>query len=204
MVEVKAEDKMAIVAEKEEKANDVKHLLENKWTLWFFKNDRARQWEENQVEVATFDTVEDFWALYNHVEFAGRLPVGCDYSLFKAGIKPAWEDVRNRNGGRWVITLDRAHKNDTDKFWVEIMMMLVGEAFETENQHICGAVVSLRSKCDRIAVWIGCDAKQEQSILKIGHAIKDRLKLGARILCFQTHADTSNKSGSSAKNTYQV
>ena len=27
--------------------------------------------------------VEDFWALYNHIELASRLAAGCDYSLFK-------------------------------------------------------------------------------------------------------------------------
>ena len=38
--------------------------------------------------------VEDFWALYNHIELASRLAAGCDYSLFKEGIKPMWEDER--------------------------------------------------------------------------------------------------------------
>jgi hypothetical protein len=31
----------------------IKHPLENSWTLWYFKNDRNRQWEENQREVIT-------------------------------------------------------------------------------------------------------------------------------------------------------
>lgn len=38
----------------------VKHPLENKWTLWFYEN-RSKVWEENVREVASFDTVEDFW-----------------------------------------------------------------------------------------------------------------------------------------------
>ena len=38
--------------------------------------------------------VEDFWALYNHIELASRLAAGCDYSLFKEGVKPMWEDDR--------------------------------------------------------------------------------------------------------------
>jgi translation initiation factor 4E len=51
--------------------------------LWFFKNDRARSWEENQRQIITFDSVEDFWGLYNHIELASKLQPGCDYSLFK-------------------------------------------------------------------------------------------------------------------------
>ena len=62
---------------------ELKHPLENAWTLWFFKNDKARTWEENQRPIITVTTVEDFWALYNHIEVASRLPPGSDYSLFK-------------------------------------------------------------------------------------------------------------------------
>ena len=64
-----------------------KHPLENAWTLWFFKNDKARTWEENQRPIITVTTVEDFWALYNHIEVASRLPPGSDYSLFKVLLK---------------------------------------------------------------------------------------------------------------------
>ncbi len=59
--------------------------MQNSWTLWFFKNDRTRSWEENQRPIITFSTVEDFWGLYNHIELASRLASGCDYSLFKVG-----------------------------------------------------------------------------------------------------------------------
>ena len=47
-----------------------------------------------------FDTVEDFWSLYNHIEVASKLQIGSDYSLFKKGIKPMWEDPHNKDGGR--------------------------------------------------------------------------------------------------------
>ena len=45
-----------------------KHPLQNAWTLWFFKNDKSRTWEENQRPIITVTTVEDFWSLYNHIE----------------------------------------------------------------------------------------------------------------------------------------
>ena len=72
----------------------VKHPLQNAWTLWFFKNDKGRSWEENQRSIITVTTVEDFWSLYNHIEVASKLPPGSDYSLFKEGIFPDWEDKR--------------------------------------------------------------------------------------------------------------
>ena len=39
----------------------IKHPLQNRWTLWFFKNDRSKNWVENNQSVSTFDTIEDFW-----------------------------------------------------------------------------------------------------------------------------------------------
>ena len=80
---------------------ELKHPLENAWTLWFFKNDRSKKWEEMQSPVLTVRTVEDFWSLYHHIELASLLPAGTDYSLFKEGIFPDWEDRRNKEGGRW-------------------------------------------------------------------------------------------------------
>ena len=47
-----------------------KHPLQNAWTLWFFKNDKSRTWEENQRPIITVTSVEDFWSLYNHIEVA--------------------------------------------------------------------------------------------------------------------------------------
>ena len=79
---------------------ELKHPLENAWTLWFFKNDRSKKWEEMQSPVLTVRTVEDFWSLYHHIELASLLPAGTDYSLFKEGIFPDWEDRRNKEGGR--------------------------------------------------------------------------------------------------------
>lgn len=57
--------------------------------------------------VSLFDTVEDFWSLYNHIQSAGGLNWGSDYYLFKEGIKPMWEDVNNVQGGRWLVVVDK-------------------------------------------------------------------------------------------------
>ena len=62
---------------------EMKHPLENAWSFWYFRNDKNRSWEENQINLATVDTIEDFWQLYNYVEPASKLGVGCDYALFK-------------------------------------------------------------------------------------------------------------------------
>merc|ERR1719233_723955 len=114
----------------------IKHPLQNAWTLWFFKNDKARTWEENQRPIITVTTVEDFWSLYNHIEVASRLPPGSDYSLFKEGIFPDWEDPRNQPGGRWIINVDRRNRTELlDTYWLEILFFLIKEPARRKVDH---------------------------------------------------------------------
>jgi len=184
----------------------IKHPLQNSWTLWFFKNDKMKQWEENQREIITFNTVEDFWALYNHIELASRLAASCDYSLFKEGIKPMWEDERNKKGGRWLINLDKKQRASClDNFWLEVMLCLIGESFDSESVLVNGAVVNVRNRGDKISVWL-CEAKPQESIVKIGQTLKRRLGIDDKqvLLGFECHNDTMNKSGSTAKSRYTV
>ncbi|XP_014676157.1 PREDICTED: eukaryotic translation initiation factor 4E-like isoform X2 [Priapulus caudatus] len=185
----------------------IKHPLQNSWTLWFYKNDKQKQWEENQREISTFDTVEDFWALYNHIEAASRLQSGCDYSLFKAGIKPMWEDTKNKSGGRWLINLTRQQCiNDLDSYWLETLLCLVGEAFDEQSDDICGTVVQIRTKGDKLAVWTG-DLRNNDGILKIGMKYKERLGLPNKVcvMGYQAHADSMVICGSMpAQNRFTV
>jgi len=183
----------------------IKHPLQNSWTLWFFKNDKNRNWEDNQRSIITFNTVEDFWALYNHIELASKLNAGCDYSLFKEGVKPMWEDERNRRGGRWVINLNKSQRAQSlDKIWLEVMLCLIGEAFDDHSKFVNGAVVSVRTKGDKIGMWLG-DANVGESIITVGKRTKERLNIENQVtLGFEAHQDTAKRSGSTAKNRFVV
>ena len=39
----------------------IKHPLQNRWSLWFFKNDKLKEWADNLRVITSFDTIEDFW-----------------------------------------------------------------------------------------------------------------------------------------------
>jgi hypothetical protein len=133
-------DKMKIAETTPDPEKVMKHPLQNAWTLWFFKNDKARTWEENQRPIITVNTVEDFWSLYNHIEVASRLPAGSDYSLFKEGIFPDWEDKRNAPGGRWMINVDKRQRAEClDTYWLEILFFLIGEHADQHAHQVEGA-----------------------------------------------------------------
>jgi translation initiation factor 4E len=183
----------------------IKHPLQNKWALWFFKNDKSKDWAANLKQITAFDTVEDFWALYNYIQPASKLPSGCDYSLFKEGIQPMWEDDQNKQGGRWLINLNKQQRHsDLDNFWLETLLCLIGEAFDEASENVCGAVVNIRNKGDKLGLWTG-DASKQEVTKTIGKVLKERLKVPPRIvLGFQSHADTMVKAGSTTKNRYTV
>lgn len=178
----------------------IKHPLQNHWTLWFFKKEQQKSWEECQTAVTTFGTVEDFWSLYNHINPASRIPNACDYSLFKEGIKPMWEDRSNKAGGRWVLNLSKQMRCELDTWWLELLMCLIGEAFDEASDEVNGAVANVRTKGDKIAVWTAnCNSRDANH--KIGRVMKDRLALPPRVqISYQSHADIESKTGSHAKN----
>ena len=108
-------------------------------------------YEAGLTTVGDFDTVESYCRYFNWLKPPSKLERNSNYHLFKSGIKPMWEDEANANGGKWVLTM----KNNPallDQCWQWLTMALVGEELD-ESDEICGAVVSLRSKVDRIQLW---------------------------------------------------
>ena len=58
------DEKVVTVFEDPENFN-VKHQLQNTWTLWFTKPPSGKQdWNELLKEVISFDSVEEFWGIY--------------------------------------------------------------------------------------------------------------------------------------------
>lgn len=170
----------------------VKHPLQNEWQLWYWRGEK-KEWILNLLEVTTFKTVEDFWALYNHIELASNLKIGSDYCVFKLGIKPMWEDTRNTKGGRWLFTFQKSFSKALDEMWLEALLCLIGDAFGEESDQICGAVINIRRGVDKIAVWTS-DYKDEAAVMKIGRILKQRMNYNAKIT-YEAHEDTQNKHG---------
>lgn len=77
------------LAEKEIESTEsyIKHPLQNSWTLWFLHPDQGREWTDRVIPILSFDTVEDFWSIYNHIKTPAEFNSGHDYYLFKQGIQ---------------------------------------------------------------------------------------------------------------------
>ncbi|KAJ1645361.1 eukaryotic translation initiation factor 4E [Dispira simplex] len=151
---------------------NVKHPLQNAWTLWFdFPNRKTNSntWSQNLREIVTFATVEDFWGMHNNITRASDLPFGSNYHLFKEGIKPMWEDPANERGGKWVVQLPRK-QDEANKCWLYSMLALIGESFNNEDD-ICGLVFSCRRNVYRISLWTRL-ADNQDIVMEIGRQLR--------------------------------
>ena len=80
----------------------------------------------------------------------------------------------------------------------------MGEAFEEYTEDICGAVVNIRNKGDKLSLWTR-DFSRTDAIMKIGRKLKERLQIPDKIIIgFQAHADTISKTGSTARDRFRV
>jgi len=168
---------------------NVKHPLYSPWTLWFDSPATkgrnlpqtpvsafpqtpvpqtpsvvaAQGWMEDIKRVISFDSVEEFWGLYNNIVPPSQLPQKANYYLFKEGIIPAWEDEANKHGGKWSIQLPRdKNRGNVDKMWLYTMLAAIGETFDPTPDDaegplaqslITGVIVSIRPQFYRISIW---------------------------------------------------
>jgi len=171
------------------------HPLEREWTWWFLNGDKPKnndknkgrdmgsEWNHGLLQVYKFTTVEDFWAVFNHMQSPAKLRLKNDYMVFQSGVRPEWEDKHNQGGGMWKIILpSKMRAEHLDRLWIEILLSMIGESFGMStvdfSKYILGACCQRRQKEDRIQLWTtfppGTRAKQWAPF---GRLLKKRLGL---------------------------
>lgn len=147
----------------------------------------ADDYEKNLKRAGTFNTVEGFWALYGHIVKPGDAPLITDYSVFREGVKPIWEDPVNKRGCKLAI---KVRKPLTSLYYELSLLAFIGDQFGDYNQDVCGVVVSVRSGEDNLALWLR-NADDHEMINKVKDMWKKILKLPGFVqMDFKRH-DTS-------------
>lgn len=198
---------------------NVKHPLMNKWTLWFTKppSGKGDNWNELLKEVISFDSVEEFWGIYNNITPTSDLALKSDYHLFKAGVRPEWEDSQNKHGGKWAYQFKDKKSVNIDALWLHVMLAAIGENLEDEDDNeVMGVVVNVRRGFYRIGLWtrsIGrADATKgrtqdqgKQTLMKIGQRFKSSLQLKENEnVEFSGHTDSAHSGSTRAKAKFTV
>ncbi|KAF2102374.1 eukaryotic translation initiation factor 4E [Rhizodiscina lignyota] len=200
---------------------NVKHPLMNSWTLWFTKppSGKGDNWNELLKEVISFDSVEEFWGIYNNITPASELAMKSDYHLFKTGVRPEWEDSQNKHGGKWAFQFKDKKTINIDALWLHVMLAAIGETLEDENDsEVMGVVVNVRKGFYRIGLWTRTTGSPErgknanagkagnaETLLKIGKRFKEALSVGdGDVVEFSGHADAAHSGSTRAKAKFTV
>jgi len=182
----------------------IKHPLQHRWTLWYDnpgKRTNSNSWADFLQKVTSFDTVEDFWRVFNNIKPASSLVSGSNYHLFKEGIEPKWEDAQNSKGGRWQVPIGAKVKM-MDQMWLYAVLACIGETFEC-TEDVCGVVVSARKMGDRLCLWTK-DIRNEHNILTLGRQLKQFLELPDSVVVgYMSHEETT-KPRNTTKNKYEL
>jgi translation initiation factor 4E len=151
------------------------HQLRNSWVFWFrppiSKANGFIEYEKTLHPIATVDSVEHFFKVYQHLKRPSSLPLVSDYHLFKKGIRPIWEDEENKNGGKWVV---RLRKGVADRYWEDLLFAIIGDQFAEASEEVCGAVLSVRNGEDILSIWARADG---QRVLKIRYVLHSPAKI---------------------------
>jgi len=220
-------DKLVTVFHDKDNFN-VKHPLSNRWTLWFTKpaSGKGDNWNDLLKEVITFNSVEEFWGVYNNIAPVSELALKSDYHLFKEGVRPEWEDPQNKHGGKWSYQFKEKRSVPIDELWLHTMLAAIGETLENEEDgEVMGVVVNVRKAFYRIGVWtrtIGkhipgrgdgdvaggkgrSPEKGKEILMSIGRRFKEVLKLPANeVVEFSGHTDSAHSGSTRARAKFTV
>ena len=140
-----------------------KTKLENSFSFWYRISDDIAQYQapkqaldkkiyETQVKkIHEFDTVEEFWGIFQHLRKPDSCKPGIEFMMFKEPIKPMWEDENNKNGGKISIKL---RKEYTTIIWEEMIFALIGGILPKEmKDEINGIVVTSRKEFNTLQIW---------------------------------------------------
>ncbi|KAF2756252.1 eukaryotic translation initiation factor 4E [Pseudovirgaria hyperparasitica] len=207
---------------------NVKHPLMNQWTLWFTKppSGKGDNWNDLLKEVISFDSVEEFWGIYNNITPTSELALKSDYHLFKKGVRPEWEDAQNKHGGKWAFQFKEKKMVNIDGLWLHVMLAAIGETLEDEDDgEVMGVVVNVRKGFYRIGLWTrttgrpvpgGGDGNNaggkgrsldqgKEILLKIGKRFKDALGLKDNEgVEFAGHTESAHSGSTRAKAKFAV
>lgn len=138
--------------------------LEREWTFWenyeLKERDKNIDWSALLKDIFTFHTLIDFWQFWN--KYPGSDPQDIFYNgermryffkekyrinamnLFVSGVRPEWEDPKNKGGRIFIMEYVIQNKTEVSEFmkkveraWMKLLLSLIGENLD-QGQFING------------------------------------------------------------------
>ena len=123
--------------------------LTKDWTFWYHSC-QCEDWGiDSYKDIFTFNTVEDFWALFNKLNHA-ILHSGV-FFLTQANIKPTWEDPAHISGGCWSY---KVTIKETVNIWQELCVHAIAESLSVNPSSKIGCLsISPKRNFYIVKVW---------------------------------------------------
>lgn len=139
------------------------HNLNNRWCLWAHLPHNTDWSMPSYIKIETFSTME------NAISVTETLPSvlieNCMLFIMKEGIRPMWEDPRNRNGGCFSYKV--LNKNAC-KVWKDLTYVVIGQTVSENADFVnCvnGITISPKKNFCIIKIWMATCKHQNPSIV---------------------------------------
>jgi len=143
--------------------NDEHNILSSKWTLWAHLPHDIDWSIKSYQKIYTYTTVEETIAVTETLP--SILIENCMLFLMKEGIKPTWEDPKNRNGGCFSYKV--ANKNVV-KVWKELSYVVVGNTVSKQINFVngvTGITISPKKNFCIIKIWMSDCSNQNPGVV---------------------------------------
>jgi hypothetical protein len=139
------------------------HPLSDKWTLWAHLPHNTDWSIKSYIPISTFTTVEDTIAVTENLP--SILVENCMLFIMREGIKPTWEDPRNRNGGCFSYKV--INKN-VYKVWKDLTYVLVGDTISKQKEFVnsvTGITISPKKNFCIVKIWLSNCNNQNPAVV---------------------------------------
>ncbi len=139
------------------------HALTDKWCLWAHLPHDTDWSIDSYKNIYTVNSVEETIAVIETLP--DILVKNCMLFLMREGIKPIWEDPRNRNGGCFSYKVSNKHVYNV---WKELSYVLTGGSISKQESfvaNVTGITISPKKNFCIIKIWMSTCENQNPAII---------------------------------------
>ena len=139
------------------------HELANKWTMW------AHLPHDTDWSIGSYKNIYTMGKVEEAIALTETLPdvlvKNCMLFLMKEGIKPIWEDPKNRAGGCFSYKIPNKCVYEV---WKDLSYVIAGESISSHSSfvtNVTGITISPKKNFCIIKIWMSNCANQNPSIV---------------------------------------
>lgn len=139
------------------------HKLAHKWTLWAHLPHDPDWTLDSYKKIVTLESVEEAIALIHNTP--ANMVDNCMLFVMKEGIKPIWEDPKNRTGGCFSYKINNKIVHNV---WRNLFFVLLGGTLSRRQgfvDNINGITISPKKNFCIIKVWMASTTYQDPTII---------------------------------------